>query len=333
MNWDDLGIDQDPRTPAEFYHNARVQELSGRFAQAFADYEKYVASNQSFVDPLLSYLQLLRSQQGNEAAVEMFASLRKRFPENLAIEFVSLRLLSGDRRLSGLEEFVTRHTDFLPAILDIADHFSSTKMPGRTSVDAEHERDQLRVFIRSVESGDFERFYLDKNLAAKLLDDARGRLLTQESPVSERVSKQKLFLWDGGIWVMDPAVVSISCSFDGLDWKPVPNLVRTMVLSRGAIPDKRFGDETHRRILAKYKDQKGQDSQIYELRYEDDDARAIREKLPPPMTVTMPRIPPRPNIIIPQFSREKRNKPAPPIVLPSFPQFTPPEIHESSRNK
>jgi hypothetical protein len=62
-----------------------------------------------------------------------------------------------------------------------------------------------------------------------------------------------VFLNAGEIWVME---ASISNSFDGLDWQPTSN--------------KRYGDEKHRRIFAKYKDQKGQKSQVYELRYEED---------------------------------------------------------------
>jgi hypothetical protein len=170
------GLIKDPQTPSDFYHNARVQELSGRFAEAFADYDEYVTSNQIFVDPYLAYLQLLRIQQGNETAVDKFGSLRKRFPDNPAIEFVALRLLSGGRRLSALEEFATRHADFGPVIFDMADHFSNAVMSNRTGVDSERERDLLRAFIRSAVSGKFARFYIDKNLAAKLLDDARGRL-------------------------------------------------------------------------------------------------------------------------------------------------------------
>ena len=105
------GIIKDPKTPANFYHNARVHELSGQFGEAFADYERYVAADQPFIDPYQSYLQLLRTQRGHEAAVEEFNKLRERFHSNSSIEFVATELLSGTakrRALSPNSLIITR---------------------------------------------------------------------------------------------------------------------------------------------------------------------------------------------------------------------------------
>jgi serine/threonine protein kinase len=76
---------------------------------------------------------------------------------------------------------------------------------------------------------------------------------------------QKVFLANGNeVWVMDNTATAIEYSFDQAQWKPVVNLVKTIVLRRGTIDDPRIGDQKAT-VYVRYMDHRGNQSQVYKI--------------------------------------------------------------------
>lgn len=260
------GLIKEPSTPSDFYHNARVHELSGDFKQAFEAYTRYVSFEQPFIDPLDSYLTLLKTQNGYQAATDTLRKLKGQFPSSTAIEFVSLRLNSGQQRLTALENFARSHPEFGPAMLDLANFYSADQMPDRSGVDIGKERSYLEKLMEASVTGKFTRYFIDKNLADSLLADARGRLTANADVAATMQSSEKVFLANHNqVWVMDNTATNIFYSFDQKEWQAVTNLVKTILLRRGTIPDRRISDKSSELVFVKYLDHRGQESQVFRI--------------------------------------------------------------------
>lgn len=170
------GLIDAPASPADFYHNAKLQELSGRFREAFASYKSYMDFNEEFVDPCLSYLDLLRSQHGHEAAEAEFGRLARQFPDNRAVRLAGLSSGAGAARRQALERFVAENPDFGPGHWLAAKEFSTEVMGAPSSIAVEHEKDHLEALQKQDEAGRFGRWFLDKRFAADQMRLARSRL-------------------------------------------------------------------------------------------------------------------------------------------------------------
>jgi len=262
--------------------NDLVQETYMKAFAAFASYERYVTFNQEFVDALLSYLQMLRTQRGGEEALRSIGKLRKVAPGNPAIEFVELRLASGDVRRSRLEAFVARHPDFAPAILDLADFYSAEEMPDRSGVDVDKEQEWLQRFVDVAEQGGFRRYYVDKTQAEKLLAAARQRLVKTGGDVAMEADEKVFLANSNEVWVMDNNATKIEFSFDGKDWRPIAGLVTTIMLARGTIDDPRVLDRAAT-VYVRYTDKRGAVSQVYRLPVASVDTKSAAPELGQPL--------------------------------------------------
>lgn len=170
------GLIADPASPADYYHNARLQELSGRFRDAFESYRHYVGFDEEFIDPCLSYLELVRAQQGHEAAEAEFAALAARSPGNRAIRLARLSSGAGATRRQVLEQFVEEHPDFGPGYWLAAREYSIDVLRTQSSIAVEREKTLLESLRRLNETGGFARWFLDKRRAAELVQSACTRL-------------------------------------------------------------------------------------------------------------------------------------------------------------
>jgi hypothetical protein len=215
------GIIKNAATPKDVYHNARFHELEGDFKKAFTSYIKYVTFNQEFVDPYLSYLELLRTQRGQAGAEEEFRNLRTKFPNNPAREMAAIMLLSGEAKRKQLDQFINQHPGFGPAYLYAANAYSAKEIPQQSAVAVAQENDYLLQLLEMEKRGNVQRYYLDKNVGSAVVADARGRLnmsnnegkefsLTAVSPGFEQFS------------INDYHVTSVYFKFDGAEWSEIP---------------------------------------------------------------------------------------------------------------
>ena len=65
------GIINNPSTPEQFYHNARIYELNGDYGNARRSYNKYLSFKLDFLDPHLRYQTFLKIQEGKAGAREI----------------------------------------------------------------------------------------------------------------------------------------------------------------------------------------------------------------------------------------------------------------------
>jgi len=268
------GLIKNPTTPAEIYHNARIHELSGDFSNAFAAYSQYVSFNQDFVDPYITYIELLLTQRGRQGALREFEALTTNYPENFVIEFASLRLVTYEERVKKLTEFLEEHSDFAPVLLDLANHYSEEEMPRRSELDIQTERRWLEDFLRVSNQGGLTRYYLDKHRPEELLTDAQGRL-TKTSGAGE--SGETVSLKDGNlVHVTDLKATSIEYSFDQQEWLPT-EFGKLPILCYGWIRDKRLLDDDYTTVYVRYSDQRGQWSQNYSFPISPSDKARLRE--------------------------------------------------------
>jgi len=215
------GIIKNAATPKDVYHNARFHELEGDFKKAFTSYIKYVTFDQEFVDPYLSYLDLLRMQRGQAAAEEEFKNLRTKYPKNPAREMAAIMLLSGEAKRKQLDQFIDQHPNFGPAYLYAANAYSAKELPQQSAVAVTQENNYLVQLLEMEKRGNVQRYYLNKNVGIAVVADARGRLnmnnnegkefsLTAVSPGFEQFT------------IYDYHVTTVYFKFDGAEWSEIP---------------------------------------------------------------------------------------------------------------
>lgn len=164
-----------PSTPAEHYHNARMQEVKGDFASARKSYNAYLASGVEFIDPYLSYLDMLKVQDGLEGAREVVAAMRRN-NQSLSLEAAATLLLPKEQRVSTLRQFVEKNATFAPAVYLLSREFSLEKLGEQTLADKKEEKALLEQFVKLDSTGAFQRYVMDKKQAKAWLDDSEARL-------------------------------------------------------------------------------------------------------------------------------------------------------------
>ena len=262
------GIINNPESPAQFYHNARIYELRGDFRSALQSYRKYLDFNQEFIDPYESFLSFLKQQQGYKATAEEFRRLQERFAENRALAFAAAGLYSGAERVAYLRRYLQKNPDVAPAYLALANAFSVQARPSRSSMDATQEQKYLLQFAAAVERGEFYQFYLDKKLAKTLCDDTLARIISQSNQGILASFQGKVFFQPLGtsITVIDQNVRNISYSFDENNWltgeqfriAPAGNALAD-VNQQQLLKRKTTGGT----LFVKYTDGRGQESRVF----------------------------------------------------------------------
>lgn len=206
-----------PSSPGEFYRLARQYEQEGRPEEAVTAYEQCLAMNEELLDPPAAYLQFLKAQAGPEAA-KQFRKTCEPFPNNLTYALVALRLLRGEGRRLGLEEFKEKHTAFVPVYLELADCYSAQEMADRSKIAEARERRYLQQALALAEQEDVGRYYIDKSLAAGRLDEARHRLSASANDSLRTVALIQFHPLQQEIYVLDLHATKILYSLDGKVW-------------------------------------------------------------------------------------------------------------------
>lgn len=163
-----------PSTPAEHYHNARMHELKSDFASARKSYNAYLASGVEFIDPYLSYMDMLKVQDGLEGAREVVAAMRKT-NSSTSLEIAAALLLTKDQRINALKQGIEKHADFAPAVYLLSREFSAEKLGEQTLADKREEKALLEKFRALDAAGKFQRYVMDKKQAKAWLDDVESR--------------------------------------------------------------------------------------------------------------------------------------------------------------
>lgn len=206
------GIISLPKTPEEFYSNARIYELRGDYGNARRAYMEYFRFDLDYIDPHVRFQTFLKVQEGREGAREVYEYIRKQ-GKSFIIPFVSLFLLDRDARVRGLVEFARKRPDFGPVYYELSKDYSEARLPGRGIEDQRREKEYLEKFMAANKDGRFVRWFIDKTLVAEYLADAEKRIAElgvtpaalMEKPVSVNWMKSNAG-WNATMIIAEPAI-------------------------------------------------------------------------------------------------------------------------------
>lgn len=169
------GAIAEPRRPDEFYHNARVYELSGDMLNARRSYLAFAGFDVDAIDPYTRFATLLRVQDGKAGAREVFGALADK-GKALSIKLVHILQFDDAQRLDKLNAFVDANPDFAPAYFLLAQEFSEDRLGAQTLADKRNEAKALTKFVSYEKDGGLLKYFVDQTQLADWLDRGRSRL-------------------------------------------------------------------------------------------------------------------------------------------------------------
>lgn len=169
------GAIADPKRPDEYYHNARVYELSGDMLNARRSYLAFAGFDVDAIDPYTRFATLLRVQDGKAGAREVFGALADK-GKALSIKLVHLLQFDDAQRLDKLNAFIAAHPDFPPAYFLLAQEFSEDRLGSQSLSDKRSEATALTKFVSYEKDGGLLKYFVDQRELADWLDRSRSRL-------------------------------------------------------------------------------------------------------------------------------------------------------------
>lgn len=186
------GVIASPKLPQEIYHNARVYEQRGDYANARKSYVKFFDFKLDLVDPHLRFQSFLKLQEGLEGSREIYRSLQSQNGDDVTT-FAAMLLEPIDKRTAKLSKFAESHPDFAPVFYALSQEYSSSRLGTQDVGDMADEKKYLERFLELKEQGEFVKYMLDKSLADEQLKDANERL-TQLGRISDDALKNPVSL-------------------------------------------------------------------------------------------------------------------------------------------
>ncbi|AZV18584.1 methyl-accepting chemotaxis protein [Mesorhizobium sp. M7A.F.Ce.TU.012.03.2.1] len=169
------GAIAEPKRPDEFYHNARVYELSGDMLNARRSYLAFAGFDVDAIDPYTRFATLLRVQDGKAGAREVFGALADK-GKALSIKLVHIQQFDDAQRLDKLNAFISANPDFAPAYFLLAQEFSEDRLGAQTLADKRNEAKALTRFVSYEKDGGLLKYFVDQTQLADWLDRSRSRL-------------------------------------------------------------------------------------------------------------------------------------------------------------
>ena len=216
------GIIANAKKPEEFYANARMYEQKGDSGNARRSYAKFFTFDLDYIDPHLRYQKYLKIQEGREGARELYSEM-KEDSKSFITEYASILLFSRKTRVKKLEKFMEKHPEFGPGYLELSKEFSEARLGEQTQKDKGNEKKYLEKFYELHEQGKFLKYFMDKDMASKFLDNAGTRMTALKTfddsilknPVSIRPRRSNS-AWNFEISVIDMAT-ELFYRFEGDD--------------------------------------------------------------------------------------------------------------------
>ena len=174
------GIIQNPDSPEDYYHNARVQELSGDYSAARRSYLEYFRSDLPILDPHLRFISFLKVQEGTAGARETYNAVTARSDGPMP-RYAKLLLLNPPQRIAGLEQYFAENPAFGPAPYHLSLEYSELRLGSQTIADKRKELAYLQAFQDIDENGGLLRFLVDQELVGQWRQDAQARRQALES--------------------------------------------------------------------------------------------------------------------------------------------------------
>lgn len=169
------GVIADPKRPDEFYHNARLHELSGDMMNARRSYLAFAGFNVDAIDPYIRFATLLRVQDGKAGAREVFGTLAAK-NKTLALQLVHALQFEDQQRLDKLNAFIAANPGYAPAYFLLSEEFSEDRLGQQALSDKRGEAEALTKFLAQEKDGGLVKYFVDHTVLADWLERARNRL-------------------------------------------------------------------------------------------------------------------------------------------------------------
>ena len=200
-----------PRAPHEHYHNARVYELRGDYANARKSYAALFNGGVGKLDPYLRLSAFLRAQEGVAGAR---ATLRElpvagdTFWKDYAVNLLEAPALQR-RHLMAV---IASRPAFAPAHFHLAATFSAAQLGQQTLAELAQERRWLRAFQTHAQSGGLLKHLIDQAVATDWQRSSATRLQASLARISDQALASPVSItwsssnagWMGTIQTLEP---------------------------------------------------------------------------------------------------------------------------------
>ena len=136
------GIIANAKLPQEIYHNARLFEQRGDYANARKNYVRFFDFKLQLVDPHLRFQSFLKLQEGIEGAREVYRTLSAKNGDDVTI-LASMLLSPNETRIERLTKYSTQHPEFAPVFYFLSQEFSSSRLGTQDVGDMADEKRNL----------------------------------------------------------------------------------------------------------------------------------------------------------------------------------------------
>lgn len=169
------GIIPDPKLPQEIYHNARLFEQRGDYANARKSYVRFFDFKLELIDPHLRFQSFLKLQEGIEGAREVYRTLNEKNGD-IATTLAAILLEPAEVRTQRLADYAEQHPKIAPVFYFLSQEYSSSRLGTQDIGDKADEKKYLEQFLKLKDEGEFVKYMLDKSVADEQLKDAEQRL-------------------------------------------------------------------------------------------------------------------------------------------------------------
>tara|TARA_R110002096_G_scaffold16106_31_gene55212 strand:+ start:1703 stop:3340 length:1638 start_codon:yes stop_codon:yes gene_type:complete len=205
------GVISDPKTPEQYYHNARLYELKGDYGNARRAYLAYFNFNLEFLDPHLRFQDFLKVQEGRAGARESYQYIANR-STTTGPKVAAILLWDREKRIQDLEAFLNENPDYAPAYYLMSLEFSRDRVGNQSLEDKRREKALLEQFQELDAKGQLAKLFVDKEMVSNWRADAEARLKALESSAIQMEDPVVMTWmhtnsgWMGNIQIVEPTL-------------------------------------------------------------------------------------------------------------------------------
>ncbi len=184
------GLISNPSSANDYYHNARIQEISGNLLEARQSYQKVIAADLSYFDPYLSYYSILKNLEGPSSARQIIGELRTEFPQNAAAQLIhAISKESREDQFALLQRLTQQFPDYGPIYYYLIMHFSFQENGLATNEEKKSQRAYLEKFNQLEKEQLFSKFIIDKNKSEEMLKEISAQSKMTEGMLGKMIDK------------------------------------------------------------------------------------------------------------------------------------------------
>jgi len=188
------GIIKNAESAEDFYHNAKIYELSGDYSNARKAYTSYIKFKTNKLDPHLSLTDFLRSNDSISVAREDYKIITRGIDTPVVV-YTKILLRSPNARREALIAFQQEHPDFAPVYYHLSWEYSEEKLGEQQFSDIREEYKWLRVFDKLDQAGKVSTFFIDKERLSEWKNDVAARLRVAEVKQDQLAEPVSIIEW------------------------------------------------------------------------------------------------------------------------------------------